>query len=166
VLHRTRHLFIRRQTAVINAIRAPLAEFGIVTPVGRNGVEELLGVVADPNDKRLPEIPRTCLATLGVPLRALKTQIVEFNRRLMAWHRSNETSKRLAGVGPAPASLIQRLSDREEILTLVVASDNICIVACACRGRSPHAARQKRTNASSANPGRTACCALRDLLPF
>jgi transposase len=42
VLHRTRHLFIRQQTAVINAIRAHLAEFGIVAPVGRHGVEELL----------------------------------------------------------------------------------------------------------------------------
>ena len=42
VLHRTRHLFIRQQTAVINAIRAHLAEFGIVAPVGRNGIEELL----------------------------------------------------------------------------------------------------------------------------
>jgi transposase len=53
MLHRTRHLFIRQQTAVINAIRAHLAEFGIVAPVGRNGVEQLLGVVADPNDKRV-----------------------------------------------------------------------------------------------------------------
>ena len=42
MLHRTRHLFIRQQTAVINAIRAHLAEFGIVAPVGRNGVEQLL----------------------------------------------------------------------------------------------------------------------------
>ena len=61
VLHRTRHLFIRQQTAVINAIRAHLAEFGIVAPVGRHGVEELLNVVADPNDKRVPEIARACL---------------------------------------------------------------------------------------------------------
>ena len=30
VLHRTRHLFIRQQTSVINAIRAHCAEFGIV----------------------------------------------------------------------------------------------------------------------------------------
>ena len=46
-LHRTRHLFIRQQTAVINTIRAHLAEFGIVAPVGRNGVEDLLYAVAD-----------------------------------------------------------------------------------------------------------------------
>ena len=48
---------IRQQTAVINAIRAHLAEFGIVASVGRNGVEELLGVVVDPSDKRLPRLP-------------------------------------------------------------------------------------------------------------
>src|SRR5450756_1856342 len=68
VLHRTRHLFIRQQTAVINAIRAHLAEFGIVAPVGRKGVEELLDVVADPSDKRLPEVARACIAALGAQL--------------------------------------------------------------------------------------------------
>jgi hypothetical protein len=66
MLHRTRHLFIRQQTSVINAIRAHLAEFGIVAPVGRKGVEELLNVVADASDKRLPEVARACLAALGV----------------------------------------------------------------------------------------------------
>src|SRR5678815_3155188 len=54
MLHRARHLFICQQTAVINAIRAHLAEFGIVAPVGRNGLEQLLNVVADAGDKRLP----------------------------------------------------------------------------------------------------------------
>src|SRR5205807_2491124 len=70
MLHRTRHLFIRQQTAVINAIRAHLAEFGVVAPVGRKGVEELLKVVAD-GDQRVPEIARTCVAALGAQLRML-----------------------------------------------------------------------------------------------
>ena len=95
MLHRTRHLLIRQQTAVINAIRAHLAEFGIVAPVGRNGVEQLLGVVADASDKRLPEVARACVAALGVQLRVLKAQILEFDRMIRAWHRSSETSKRL-----------------------------------------------------------------------
>ena len=109
MLHRTRHLFIRQQTAVINAIRAHLAEFGIVAPVGRNGVEELLGIVADASDKRLPEIARACLVALGAQLRMLKAQILEFDRMINAWHRSNETSKRLdeiPGVGPALATAL------------------------------------------------------------
>ena len=115
MLHRTRHLFIRQQTAVINAIRAHLAELGIVAPVGRQGVEQLLGIVADPNDKRVPEVARVCIAALGTQLRVLKAQILEFDRMIIAWHRSNETSKRLdeiPGVGPALATaLVASIAD-------------------------------------------------------
>ena len=109
MLHRARHLFIRQQTAVINSIRAYLAEFGIVAPVGRRGVEQLLEIVADTADRRLPEVARACLAALGGQLRALKAQILEFDRRIIAWHRSSATSKRLdaiPGVGPALATAL------------------------------------------------------------
>src|SRR5215470_2283210 len=112
VLHRTRDLFIRQQNAVINAIRAHLAEFGIVAPVGRNGVEALLNIVADTTDIRVPRIARACLGAL---LRTLKTQILEFDRLINAWHRSNEASKRLdeiPGVGPALATaLVASIAD-------------------------------------------------------
>jgi transposase len=109
MLHRTRHLFVRQQTAAINAIRAHLAEFGIVAPVGRHGVEELLDVAADRSDKRVPEVARACLVALGAQLQMLKTQILQFDRLIMAWHRSNEASKRLddiPGVGPALATAL------------------------------------------------------------
>jgi transposase len=115
MLHRTRHLFIRQQTAVINVIRAHLTEFGIVAPVGRKGVEELFDVVADPGEKRVPEIARACLAALGAQLRRLKEQILEFDRIIMAWHRSNEASRRLdaiPGVGPILATaLVASIAD-------------------------------------------------------
>ena len=109
MLHRTRHLFIRQQTAVINSIRAHLAEFGIVAPVGRKGVTELLHVVADPSDKRVPEVARACLVALGTQLLSLKEQILEFDRMIMTWHRSNQTSRRLhyiPGVGPMLATAL------------------------------------------------------------
>jgi len=109
VLHRTRHLFIRQQTSVINAIRAHLAEFGIVAPVGRRGVEELLHAVAEPNDKRVPEIARACVLALGAQLRRIKEQVLEFDRMITAWHRSSEISRRLddcPGVGPALATAL------------------------------------------------------------
>src|SRR5215470_10669618 len=109
MLHRTRHLFIRQQTAVINAIRAHLAEFGVVAPVGRKGVEELLRVATASSEERVPEVARACVGALGVQLRLLKAQILEFDRQIMAWHRSNETSKRLdeiPGVGPALATAL------------------------------------------------------------
>jgi hypothetical protein len=58
-------------------------------------------------------VARTCVAARGALLRTLKAQILEFDRLIMAWHRSNETSKRLddpPGVGPAPwlAALLAR----------------------------------------------------------
>ncbi|WP_407179298.1 IS110 family transposase [Bradyrhizobium sp. STM 3562] len=115
MLHQARHLFIRQQTAVINSIRAYLAEFGIVAPVGRRGVEQLLEVGADKAEDRVPEVARMCLAALGGQLRALKAQILEFDRRIIAWHRSNTTSKRLdaiPGVGPALATaLVASIAD-------------------------------------------------------
>src|SRR3981189_501178 len=94
MLPRPRPLFIRQQTAVINSIRAHLAEFGIVAPVGRKGVTELLHVVADPSDKRAPEVARAWLAAVGPQLLGLKRQILEFDRMIMAWHRSNRPTKR------------------------------------------------------------------------
>ncbi|HEY6072911.1 MAG TPA: IS110 family transposase [Anaerolineales bacterium] len=115
VLHRTRHLFIRQQTSVINAIRAHLAEFGIVAPVGRKGLEQLLDVVANTREQRIPALARACIAALGDQLRALKAQILEFDRQIMLWHRSHETSKRLdevPGVGPALATaLVASIAD-------------------------------------------------------
>src|SRR5271166_3105019 len=58
-LHRTRHLLIRQLTAVTNSIRAHLAEFGIVAPVGRRGVDALIAVIHDDRDDRIPELLRT-----------------------------------------------------------------------------------------------------------
>ena len=68
VLHRTRHLFIRQQTSVINAIRGHLAEFGVIAPVGRKGVEELLCVIADPSDKRVPDVCACMPCRAGQPI--------------------------------------------------------------------------------------------------
>ena len=77
MLHRTRQPFIRQQTSVIYAIRARVAGFGMVAPVGRQGVEALLEVVADVGDSLVPEVAWTCLAALGAQLRRLKAQILE-----------------------------------------------------------------------------------------
>ena len=73
------------------------------------GVEELLDIVADPSDTRVPEIVRACLAALGAQLRRLKEQILEFDRMIRAWHRSSEMSLRLddcPGIGPVLATAL------------------------------------------------------------
>ena len=88
--------------------------------VGRKGVEALLDVVANPTDKRVPVIARACLAALGAQLCRLKEQILEFDRMIIAWHRSHEASKRLdaiPGVGPVLATaLIASIADPKAFL--------------------------------------------------
>lgn len=118
VLHRTRQRFIRQQTAVINAIRAHLAEFGIVAPVGRKGVEEPLRVVADPKDERVPKIARGCLAALRAQLRMLKGQILEFDRMINAWHRSNKTSKEFDRIPSVGLALVAGVIDIDRFSVL------------------------------------------------
>jgi len=103
MLHRTRQLFVRQRTTLINAIRAHMAEFGIVAGIGRNGVERLLRLIDEGSDGRVPAVARECLQALRAQLVLVKRQILEADRRILAGHRSNELSRRLEtipGVGP------------------------------------------------------------------
>ena len=82
MLHRTRHLFVRQRTTLINALRAHLAEFGIVAGVGRNGLERLLNVIEDGGDDRVPPTARECLLALRDQLEMVKGQILDADRRM------------------------------------------------------------------------------------
>ena len=95
VLHRTRHLFVRQRTTLINSLRAHLAEFGIVAGVGRNGLERLLKVIENGEDDRVLPAARDCLLALRDQLELVKHQILDADRRILAWHRSSEVSQRL-----------------------------------------------------------------------
>ena len=109
VLHRTRQLFDRQRTALINALRAHLAEFGIVAGVGRNGLEKLLEVIADDRDERVPPAARDCLLALRAQLEMVKRQILGADQRILLWHRASEMSRRLddiPGVGPLIATAL------------------------------------------------------------
>jgi len=109
MLHRTRQLFVHQRTTLINAIRAHMAEFGIVAGVGRNGVEALLKIVAGSSDERIPPAALECLMALATQLELMKRQILEADRRVLAWRRSSKVSKWLEaipGVGPLIATAL------------------------------------------------------------
>jgi transposase len=91
--HRTRDLLMRQRTQVINALRAHLAELGIVAAQGREGLKELLKIIADEKDARLPIDARASLIVLAAQLQALQTTIGSIERRLTLQHRANEASK-------------------------------------------------------------------------
>jgi transposase len=107
--HRTRDLLMRQRTQLINALRAHLAELGIVAAQGREGIQELLAIVADNEDQRVPIDARASLMLLAAQLQAGQTLIGLIEKRIMAQHRSNEASKRLQtipGIGVVGATAI------------------------------------------------------------
>jgi transposase len=107
--HRTRDLLIRQRTQVINALRAHMAELGIVAAQGREGLKKLLAIIADEGDERLPVDARASLVVLAAQLQALQTMIGSIEKRIIAQHRASEESQRVAtipGVGFLGASAI------------------------------------------------------------
>lgn len=60
VLHRTRSLLMRQRVQLSNAIRGHMGEFGVVSPVGRLGLERLIAIAGDPDDARIPGAAPVC----------------------------------------------------------------------------------------------------------
>jgi transposase len=108
-MHRLRAQLIRRRTRLANTIRAHMAEFGVIAPVGRLGLERLIHIICDEADDRITPIVRRALGHLVNQHDQQVMQILDMDRQIMIWHRSNETSLRLAtipGIGPLAASAL------------------------------------------------------------
>ena len=109
MLHRSRQLLVRQRTMLSNAIRGHMAELGIVSAKGRNGTAELLKIIANEEDDRLPATARFCLDVLARQYVALSAEIGAIDKQIHAWHRSCEESRRLEsipGVGPIIATAL------------------------------------------------------------
>lgn len=108
MLHKSRDLLVWQRTMLINALRGHLAEYGIVTRVGAGGVTASLKALHD-KQSRLPVHARSALHGIAAQLRALSSEIDRLETQILAWHRNDETSRRLAtipGIGPITASAI------------------------------------------------------------
>src|SRR5690242_13441028 len=109
LLHRGRERLVRQRTGLVNALRGHLAEFGVIAPQGLRNVGKLIAVVRDPSDARLPDLARQVLEVLAAQIEQLEGAVAAVEKQLMAWHKSNPVSQRLAtipGIGPIIASAI------------------------------------------------------------
>jgi transposase len=102
-----RDRLIRQRTQLTNAIRGDAAEFGLIAAKGMCRVEPLLERIKA--DETVPLLARELFEIHGREYTQLQAQLEEVEDRLMAWHRTNECSRRLAkipGVGPIGASML------------------------------------------------------------
>jgi len=118
MLHRARELLVRQKTMLINALRGHCGELGIVVAQGASRVEELIVVIEDHEDARLPGLAREALGSLVEQLRMVQAQIAGLEKKLKAWHRASEASRRLEtipGVGVITATaLVATIGDASQ----------------------------------------------------
>ncbi len=108
VLHRTRRLLVEQRTALANAFRAHLAEFGLIAAKGICRIAALV-VLLEAEDSTVPAIARPALRALARQIDDCTARIEAIGKDILAWHKTNETSSNLAtipGVGPIAASSI------------------------------------------------------------
>jgi transposase len=102
-----RDRLIANRTRLSNAIRGYAAEFGLVAATGLDKIEPLLARIAA--DETVPALARELFAAHGEEYARLQTQLQAIDAKLLAWHRTNACSQRLAaipGIGPIGATLL------------------------------------------------------------
>lgn len=109
MIYKVRELLVRQRTQLINALRSHLAEMGIVAAKGAGKLDDLLAIVGDQEDERLPAPARQALQELAGQIAALNARIEPLQQEIVSQLRSNETARRLTtipGVGPLIAGAL------------------------------------------------------------
>ena len=108
-LHRTRSLLVKQRTQLVNMMRSLLAEFGVAMPRGLHHALALAKQLTEGHTADVPELAGSLVATLAHQIGAIHGKLATLEKELLAWHRSNELSQRLAtipGVGLIAATAL------------------------------------------------------------
>ncbi len=89
-----RQQLIARRTQLSNTIRGYAAEFGLTAAKGLDKIEPLLARIAQ--DETVPALARELFAIQCQDYAQLQIDLKEIEVKLMAWHRANACSRRLA----------------------------------------------------------------------
>ena len=107
-----REMLVGQRTQAINALRGHAAEFGTVVAKGCQNVAALLATLAA--DSAIPDAARAMFAQLRQHVADLDARLDALDRQLMARHKANPVSRRLAeipGVGPITAITLALMID-------------------------------------------------------
>lgn len=105
--HRAREMLVKQRTMLINTLRSQLAEFGVVAPKGGEGLNDLVAILHDPEETRLPELARQALLELVGAIEALRPRLQRIEKAIRDTARDNSTARRLMtipGIGPITAA--------------------------------------------------------------
>jgi len=113
LIHRTRSLLMRQRTMTVNALRAHLAEFGIVAAQGRKAFADMVSRLFKDGDvtdaESLSALAHRTLELLAQQVDEIDRKILQLEKELRVWHRKSEESLRLEtipGIGLLSATAI------------------------------------------------------------
>jgi len=109
MLHKVRELLVRQQTMLVNALRGHMAELGMVAPLGRGHIKDLIAVIEDCEDESISTLAKAALKPLVMQLAANEDSTAMLDAEIKIWHKTSAASQRLAtipGIGYLTASAI------------------------------------------------------------
>jgi transposase len=116
-LHKVREMLIKQRTMLMNQLRGLMAEFGVVVPEGARHIRELLAILEDRSDQRVPELLKSALLLTAERLRGVQEQAEAIDKQIVEWGRSNQTYRHLItidGYGPILSSAMAAIVTNPE----------------------------------------------------
>ncbi|GEO86883.1 MULTISPECIES: IS110 family transposase [Alphaproteobacteria] len=107
---KTRELFVRQRSQTANAMRAHMAELGIIAATGMTSIAKLIAVLRDDRDQRLPNSARTALLEMAEQIEKLTARVEALDTKIVAAVKADEAARRLTtipGVGPIIAATVR-----------------------------------------------------------
>jgi transposase len=117
-LHKVREMLVKQRTMLMNQLRGLMAEFGIVVPQGPRHIRELVLILEDPTDQRVPELLKQGLLLTARSLQSVQAQEDAIDKQIVAWGRSNPTCRHLItidGYGPILSSAMAAIVTAPEV---------------------------------------------------
>lgn len=106
---KTRELLVRQRSQTANAMRAHMAELGIIAATGMTSIAKLVVVLRDDQDRRLPGSARAALLEMAEQIESLTKRVETLDTRIVAAVKADEAARRLTtipGVGPIIAATV------------------------------------------------------------
>jgi len=97
-LHRMRQGLVKMRTMQINALRGLLTEYGEVMPQGKAGLRKGIAAALERTAERLPSIVIEALREQWQRITELDNQIVEIERKLQVWLKTDKAAKAIAAI--------------------------------------------------------------------
>lgn len=107
---KTRELFVRQRSQTANAMRAHMAELGIIAATGMTSIAKLIAILRDETDTRLPSAARAALLEMAEQIERLTARIEALDTKIVAAVKVDDTARRLTtipGVGPIIAATVR-----------------------------------------------------------